>query len=200
VTNASTRRSAPDNHLMRDRILAAALKLFARDGFDGTTVRGIADTCGLTDAALYYYFPTKRSILEALLTRPRQAWRSWAPQGGALTAELIGELVDATLDGIADEGPLYRVILDQAIDGDRTALALRARAAASGRRRLLAVFGDAESELSADRTEAFTMLIHGAVLSLYIDHDVAFTDLADRHDVRAHIKEVVLAALGADNG
>jgi AcrR family transcriptional regulator len=40
----------------RLRIPAAASELFARHGFDGTTVRIIADSCDVTDPALYYHF------------------------------------------------------------------------------------------------------------------------------------------------
>ncbi len=50
----------------RRRILAAALRLFSRDGFHGTSVRSLARSVGLTEAALYYHFPSKRAIVEAL--------------------------------------------------------------------------------------------------------------------------------------
>ena len=53
----------------RTRILKAAMELFGRDGFDATTVRAIGERCELTDPALYYYFKSKRAVLDALCLR-----------------------------------------------------------------------------------------------------------------------------------
>ncbi|MEP7216607.1 MAG: helix-turn-helix domain-containing protein [Anaerolineaceae bacterium] len=54
----------------RDRILAVACALFARRGYQGTTIRLIAKGAGVTDPAVYYYFPTKRALHDALLVEP----------------------------------------------------------------------------------------------------------------------------------
>lgn len=54
----------------RDRILAVACELFARRGYRGTTIRMIAEGARLTDPAVYYYFPTKRELHDALLVEP----------------------------------------------------------------------------------------------------------------------------------
>lgn len=51
----------------RDRILDAAIDLFARDGFDQTPVRRIAAAVGLTEGAVYRHFPGKEAILDAIL-------------------------------------------------------------------------------------------------------------------------------------
>ncbi len=53
----------------RRRILGAALRLFSRDGFHGTSIRGLARSVGLTEAAIYYHFPSKRAIVRALYER-----------------------------------------------------------------------------------------------------------------------------------
>jgi len=51
----------------RGRILDAAVSLFGEHGYAGTSVRDIAERLGLTKAALYYHFPSKETILDALL-------------------------------------------------------------------------------------------------------------------------------------
>lgn len=51
----------------RERILAVALELFTERGYDKTSLREIADRIGVTKAALYYYFPSKQKILDALV-------------------------------------------------------------------------------------------------------------------------------------
>lgn len=50
----------------RSRILDAALDLFSEHGFDGTTLQQIADRLGFTKAAIYYHFPSKDDLLQAL--------------------------------------------------------------------------------------------------------------------------------------
>src|SRR5215469_9681941 len=56
--------SQPDT---KQRILAIAAELFARQGYTGTTIADIARELGTTTAALYYHFPSKAAILGALI-------------------------------------------------------------------------------------------------------------------------------------
>ena len=51
----------------RTRILDVALDLFTEQGYDGTSLREIADRLGFTKAALYYHFQSKEQILVVLL-------------------------------------------------------------------------------------------------------------------------------------
>lgn len=52
--------------LTRKQILDASLRLFSEKGFARTSVRDIAKGAGITDAAIYYHFSSKRSLFEAL--------------------------------------------------------------------------------------------------------------------------------------
>ncbi len=49
------------------RVLHAALELFAEHGFEGTSLQQIADRMGVTKAAVYYHFRTKDDLLAALV-------------------------------------------------------------------------------------------------------------------------------------
>ena len=51
----------------RERILEVALGLFERQGYAGTSLRDISDQLGVTKAALYYHFPSKEALLDAVL-------------------------------------------------------------------------------------------------------------------------------------
>ena len=53
--------------LTRKQILDAALALFSDKGFTRTSVRDIARAAGITDAAIYYHFASKRELFEALI-------------------------------------------------------------------------------------------------------------------------------------
>jgi AcrR family transcriptional regulator len=53
----------------RQRILDVALDLFTEQGYDGTSLREIAEQLSITKAAIYYYFESKEDILMALHLR-----------------------------------------------------------------------------------------------------------------------------------
>ncbi len=51
----------------RVRILDAALRLLARDGYQQLAISGVAAAAGLSRAAMIYHFPTRRALVEALV-------------------------------------------------------------------------------------------------------------------------------------
>ncbi|MGY2875851.1 AcrR family transcriptional regulator [Marmoricola sp. URHA0025 HA25] len=51
----------------RERILDAALRLFADKGYEATSMREISEQLGITKAALYYHFDSKADIVRAML-------------------------------------------------------------------------------------------------------------------------------------
>jgi len=55
----------------REQILERALKLFAAQGFDATSTRQIAKEAGIAEGLIFHYFPTKASLLAALLENRR---------------------------------------------------------------------------------------------------------------------------------
>ena len=46
----------------RERIISCACERFAAEGFEGTTNKDIAETAGVSSAALYHYFPSKADL------------------------------------------------------------------------------------------------------------------------------------------
>src|SRR6516162_7753533 len=50
----------------RRRILEAARRLFARDGFDSTATRDLAREAGIAAGTLFNYFPTKEAVALSL--------------------------------------------------------------------------------------------------------------------------------------
>ena len=53
----------------KERILEAALNLFARDGYAGVSMADIAGELGITKGALYRHYAGKRDIFESILRR-----------------------------------------------------------------------------------------------------------------------------------
>ncbi|MCG7593380.1 TetR family transcriptional regulator [Mycobacterium sp. PSTR-4-N] len=54
----------------RDRILAAARDLFARNGFDNTSIRSIAAAASVDGALVHHYFGTKTQLFAAAIHIP----------------------------------------------------------------------------------------------------------------------------------
>ena len=59
----------------REQILETALKLFAAQGFNATSTRQVAKEAGIAEGLIFHYFPTKASLLTALLEN-RRSFRS----------------------------------------------------------------------------------------------------------------------------
>lgn len=53
--------------LTRDRLVHAAIEVFAERGYDATTITAVADRCGLTSPAAYRYFADKDELYLAAL-------------------------------------------------------------------------------------------------------------------------------------
>lgn len=51
----------------RDRLIAAAFRVVAREGLEAASVKAIAADAGLTPGLLHYHFPCKAALLEAVL-------------------------------------------------------------------------------------------------------------------------------------
>ena len=73
VTATTPRRSARkakgDGHLRRAEILEAAERIFVAEGYEGATIRKIADEVGVSSTALYMHFQDKGCILLEICER-----------------------------------------------------------------------------------------------------------------------------------
>ena len=58
-----------DSDERRKAIVAAAVPLFARNGFAGTTTRELAAAAGVSEALLFRHFPSKQSLYREILAR-----------------------------------------------------------------------------------------------------------------------------------
>lgn len=63
TTRRSARKPKGDGHLRRAEILEAAERIFVAQGYEGATIRKIADEVGVSSTALYMHFPDKACIL-----------------------------------------------------------------------------------------------------------------------------------------
>ncbi|HBY96167.1 MAG TPA: hypothetical protein DEP84_19795 [Chloroflexi bacterium] len=83
----------------RREILDAALRLFSEKGFRETTMAALAQAVGLSEAALYRYFPGKDDIFTALVQERTSA------------LSLVGDFAAGQADTVDVEAELRRVAL-----------------------------------------------------------------------------------------
>jgi AcrR family transcriptional regulator len=80
VTEGRARRrpaiSEQEKSLRRDEILAAAKKVFARDGFHATTIADIANEAALAYGSVYWYFDSKDHLFHELIASEEYALRT----------------------------------------------------------------------------------------------------------------------------
>ncbi len=99
----------PDRPDTRQRILEVALDLFTEHGYDGTSLREIADELGITKAALYYYFESKEDIFLALHMRLHEFGKDALVRLGdqPVTLQLWSELLDELIDQILAQRQIF---------------------------------------------------------------------------------------------
>jgi AcrR family transcriptional regulator len=51
----------------RERVIACAAELFAREGFENVSMGRLADAVGISKAGVYHYFRAKREILDTIV-------------------------------------------------------------------------------------------------------------------------------------
>ena len=64
----------------KERILDIAAKRFARHGYEGTSLQGIADEVGMRKPSLLYHFPSKKALREAVITDLLGRWQTRLPE------------------------------------------------------------------------------------------------------------------------
>src|SRR5262245_40630835 len=61
----------------RDRILAAAERIYQREGLGGLTLRSVASAVGVTPMAIYRHFKDKDALVQALVDSGFQRWEQY---------------------------------------------------------------------------------------------------------------------------
>ncbi|WP_328911417.1 TetR/AcrR family transcriptional regulator [Streptomyces sp. NBC_00234] len=102
--------SQPRRGNTRQRIQDVALRLFAEQGYEKTSLREIAEQLDVTKAALYYHFKTKEDILNSIfedLNRPVEELIVWGKEQPR-TLETKKEILVRYSDALAGAAPLFR--------------------------------------------------------------------------------------------
>jgi AcrR family transcriptional regulator len=120
---AEPRRGYAKGRAKRREIIDHAMALFGEVGYRGASLREIASRCGISHPGLLHHFPTKESLLFAVLEHRDEVDGEWLSFGGATGVDLLRRLADlaelnATRRGIVE---LFAVVAAEATSPDHPA-------------------------------------------------------------------------------
>ena len=105
-------RAAPEKR--RQELVLAAYREIAQHGFEGLRTREVASEVGVNIATLHYYFPTKESLIQAVLEHAMGRFRTTlAPHGSP--SDQVRNYLRATRKLLLDEPELGAVMAELAL-------------------------------------------------------------------------------------
>jgi AcrR family transcriptional regulator len=85
---------------VRGEILTQATRLFAEQGYDGTSIQQIADAVGIRKPSLLYHFKSKDQLRDQVLAEMLAHWNAILP--GLLLKASTEERFDATMEALTE--------------------------------------------------------------------------------------------------
>jgi AcrR family transcriptional regulator len=119
-TTAELPRRERNKARTRTRIIDAAAQLFAERGITGTSVEDLARVADISRATFFNYFPSKGAVVQELVQRLEEDFRSSAGRRGGsrtTTAERLMGLFMDTSRRLKTAPQLYKAIIGEAEQG-----------------------------------------------------------------------------------
>ena len=107
-------KGTPAAEETRTRILDAAQCLFAAQGFDATPTKAIAERAGVPSGLIFYYFPTKKALLETLIAERNMLHAIQAIVNVPVSSDVHNTLVTLArnyLNVLKQHEDLFRIML-----------------------------------------------------------------------------------------
>ena len=121
--NAPLGRRERRKREVRDRIYTAARDLFAKQGFDATTVDEIARIADVAPATFFNHFQSKQALLGLMTGEVFETLHAMTTQhleGPGTSIEKLGAFVTAAADGISANRGIARDVLLEVLRSDAT--------------------------------------------------------------------------------
>lgn len=144
----------------RRGIVEAARALFARHGYEATSVRQIGAACGLSDAAIYYHFRSKREIFQVALVP--DAVRPGGANGDAYDAAAFVDSLFQEMDDWAGQAEFISLVHRGILQGDGEAARAYLALVEQFHGRLAAALQPHFGEIGERVASAITLLFCGA--------------------------------------
>jgi len=185
----------------KSRIQQAAVELFSRNGYDGTSVREVVRAAGVTQPMLYYYFQNKEGLCRAILEDGHQRFQQFSSD--ALLAkgspvERLARLVGVHFEMAHRERDLVRFFYGMLLGlGGRPAgidvAAIRNDIVGRSRQEIER-FAE-EGIIPADRAEHVLMVVLGLINGHLLSWLDGWRELPDQTELRQTV-ELVWSGIG----
>ncbi|MGN6517143.1 MAG: TetR/AcrR family transcriptional regulator [Rhizomicrobium sp.] len=101
-----------------DALVGATARILVKDGFDKASTNRIAEVAGVSIGSLYQYFPSKESLVAAVIARHQRdilqnVRRELAEAMGLPLAKSVRKLVSAAVKAHRVDPRLHRVLAEQ---------------------------------------------------------------------------------------
>jgi TetR/AcrR family transcriptional regulator len=104
---------------VRGSVLAAATRLFAARGFEGTAVQDVADAVGVSKPAVLHHFPSKEALRQAVLDGILAHWKETLPRlllAATATEDRFQAVFGELRRFFSDDPDRARLVLRELID------------------------------------------------------------------------------------
>lgn len=186
-----------NGNAVRDRLLDAALRLFARKGFESASVREIVKAAEVTRPTLYYYFGSKEGLYLELVERlcatvEDSILHSMVPQG--TLQDRLRSFVLNILDSIIEDTDNKRFFFVISLDPRRNILSSfheRMRNFIAAVVELLLEEGVEKGEFETDDVRCITKLIL-ALVDSFIYNQIFLTNPKSNRDETEKMLDLLL--------
>jgi AcrR family transcriptional regulator len=103
-----------DKHRKQNEIFQASLRLFARFGYQKTTMDDVAAEVGMTKGNIYFYVSGKRDLYEKAVSLALQQWRETVAEAVAGVDDVVGKfsvMAKLSFEYLVDHEDLRAVLI-----------------------------------------------------------------------------------------
>lgn len=108
------------------QIIETAERLFAHKGFDGTSVRDIAEEAGINVAMISYYFGSKEKLMEAIFVvkigRVRMRVEELLKDASLTPIQKMNVLVEDHIERVFSSQQFYRIMICEQVSNNNPAI------------------------------------------------------------------------------
>jgi len=167
----------------RDKITGAAVELFSRDGYRGTTTRKIAARAGVNESTLFRIFESKEKLFREILSEGSNMLTIInllkKGDGQSDIAELLRQTADLFSDMYRNSPNLIRIFMRCAMDREEMEY-LENSVGPGAYKYLVSLFGNHKMTMEPEKAAFyFLSLIHGS-----FQRAIMFRELKEEIDTR----------------
>jgi len=180
--------------LRKNQILEAALKLFARDSYENTTIENISKYCGISKGLVYNYFDSKENLLENVLNFGlEKILKDFDPdKNGVLEVEEMKYFLERITEILIENRDFYKLYFQISLQkqGSEVIKKLINRISKTFERELINYFKTNNFEEPVVEAKLFISLLDGITFNFVITQDDKFLMKVKNELIKRYCKKI----------